>query len=130
DGVALTFESSTPEPIAGRPAVGVVTQSGALAGALRIALLAKGLGVSYAVSTGNEADLAAEDFLAFLLDDADTRAVVLFVEQIRRPQLLLALAERARERTKPIVLLHPGKSTRARASARSHTGAPAGDHAV
>ena len=112
------------------PRRGVVTQSGALAGALRIALLAKGLGVSHAVSTGNEADLATEDFLAFLLDDADTRAVVLFVEQVRRPQLFLALAERARSLAKPIVLLHPGKSTRARASASSHTGALAGDHAA
>ena len=42
DGVALTFETIAPEPIAGRPAVGAVTQSGALAGALRIALSAKG----------------------------------------------------------------------------------------
>jgi acetate---CoA ligase (ADP-forming) len=130
DGVALTFESIAPEPIAGRPAVGAVAQSGALAGCLRLALLAKGLGVSHAVSTGNEADLATEDFLAFLLDDADTRAIALFVEQIRRPALFLSLAERARSFAKPIVLLHPGKSTRARASASSHTGALAGDHAV
>jgi acyl-CoA synthetase (NDP forming) len=130
DGVALTFETITPEPIAGRPAVGVVTQSGALAGALRIALAAKGLGVSHAVSTGNEADLTAEDFVEFLLADPATRAIALFVEQIRRPQVFLALAERARSLHKPIVLLHPGKSTRARASASSHTGALAGDHAV
>jgi acetate---CoA ligase (ADP-forming) len=130
DGVALTFETIAPERVAGRPAVGAVTQSGALAGALRLALAAKGLGVSYAVSTGNEADLAAEDFVAFLLDDPDTRAIALFVEQIRQPQMFLSLAERARSLAKPIVLLHPGKSIRARASATSHTGALAGDHAV
>src|SRR5262249_1013760 len=130
DGVALTFETIAPEVIVGRPAVGVVTQSGALAGALRIALSAKGLGVSHAISTGNEADLTAEDFVAFLLDDPTTRAFALFVEQIRRPQAVLALADRARALRKPIVLLHPGKGTRARESARSHTGALAGDHAV
>jgi acyl-CoA synthetase (NDP forming) len=130
DGVALTFEAIAPEPIAGRPAVGAVAQSGALAGCLRLALMSKGLGVSHAVSTGNEADLATEDFLAFLLDDAQTRAIALFVEQIRRPQLFLSLAERAKSLAKPILLLHPGKSMRARASANSHTGALAGDHAV
>jgi acetate---CoA ligase (ADP-forming) len=130
DGVALTFETVAAEPIAGRPAVAAVAQSGALAGALRIALLAKGLGVSHAISTGNEADLSAEDFVAFLLDDPDTRAIALFVEQIRRPQEFMALADRARALEKPIVLLHPGKSRRARDSASTHTGALAGDHAV
>jgi acyl-CoA synthetase (NDP forming) len=130
DGVALTFETIAPEPIANRPAVGVVTQSGALAGALRIALSAKGLGVSHAISTGNEADLIAEDFIAFLLDDPQTRAVALFLEQIRRPQTFLSLAARARALRKPIILLHLGKSARARASASTHTGALAGDYAV
>jgi acetate---CoA ligase (ADP-forming) len=130
DGVALTFETIAPEPIAGRPAVGAVTQSGALAGALRIALSAKGLGVSHAVSTGNEADLTAEDFIAFLLDDPQTRAVALFLEQIRRPQTFLSLAARARSLRKPIILLHPGKSARARESASTHTGALAGNYAV
>jgi len=130
DGVALTFETIAPEPIAERPAVGAVTQSGALAGALRIALSAKGLGVSHAVSTGNEADLTAEDFVAFLLDDPQTRAIALFLEQIRQPQTFLSLAARARSLRKPIILLHPGKSVRARASASTHTGALAGDYAV
>jgi acyl-CoA synthetase (NDP forming) len=130
DGVALTFETIAPETIAERPAVGVVTQSGALAGGLRIALSAKALGVSYAVSTGNEADLTAEDFVAFLLDDPQTRAVALFVEQIRRPQTFLSLAAHARSLRKPIILLHPGKTVRARSSAITHTGALAGDYAV
>jgi acetate---CoA ligase (ADP-forming) len=130
DSVALTFETIAPEPIAGRPAVAAVTQSGALAGALRIALSAKGLGVSHAISTGNEADLTAEDFLAFLLDDPQTRVVALFLEQIRRPQTFLSLAARARSLRKPIILLHPGKSARAQASASTHTGALAGDYAV
>jgi acetate---CoA ligase (ADP-forming) len=130
DGVALTFETIAPEAISGRPAVGVVTQSGALAGALRIALSAKGLGVSHAISTGNEADLTAEDFVAFLLADPQTRAVALFLEQVRQPQKFLSLAAQARALRKPIVLLHPGKSVRARESASTHTGALAGDHAV
>src|SRR5258707_15155396 len=72
----------------------------------------------------------SEDYLAFLLDDAMTRVITVFAEQIRRPQRFLKLAARAREAGKAIVLLHPGRSAAARASAQSHTGALAGDHAI
>ncbi|MBV8837926.1 MAG: acetate--CoA ligase family protein, partial [Alphaproteobacteria bacterium] len=46
------------------------------------------------------------------------------------PQKFLSLADRARGAGKPIVVMHPGRSQHARASASSHTGALAGDHAV
>src|SRR5258707_14946568 len=73
----------------------------------------------------------SEDYLEFLLNDAMTRVITVFAEQIRRPQRFLALAARAREAGKAIVLLHPGRSAAARAAAQSHTGAlAAGDHAV
>ena len=97
---------------------------------LRLALLAKELNLSCVVSTGNEAQLTTEDFLAFLIDDDATQVIVLFMEQVRDPALFLALAARARERGKPIVLMHPGRSARAQASARTHTGAMVGNHAV
>src|SRR6202035_1097504 len=59
-----------------------------------------------------------------------TEVIVLFIEQVRDPALFLALAARARELKKPIVLMHPGRSARAQDSARSHTGAMVGNHAV
>ena len=131
DGVALTFEPNAQRPEANaQPAVGVVAQSGALAAIMRMAFTAKGLSLSHAISTGNEADLTAEDFVALLIEDAQTRAIALFIEQVRRPQTFLALSRRARAAGKPIVLMHPGRSRRARASASSHTGALAGDYAV
>jgi acyl-CoA synthetase (NDP forming) len=97
---------------------------------LRLSLQAKGVPVSYAISTGNEADLGAEDFLSFLIEDEATRVIVVFAEQFRHPRTFLALAVKAREAGKPIVLMHPGRSARAQESARSHTGALTGDHAV
>lgn len=131
DGVALTFEPNVQQPPAGdQPAIGIVAQSGALAAIMRMALSAKGLGVSHVISTGNEADLGAEDFLGVLIEDTRARVAALFLEQIRRPQRFLTLAARARQLKKPIVLMHPGRSQRARQSASSHTGALAGDHAV
>ncbi len=130
DRVALTFEPlALPPPRQGR-AAGVVTQSGAMCSTLRLALLAKELNLSCVVSTGNEAHLTTEDFLRFLVDDASTNVIVLFMEQVRDPARFLALAARARELKKPIVLMHPGRSARAQDSARSHTGAMVGNHAV
>jgi acyl-CoA synthetase (NDP forming) len=130
DGVALSFEPMAPHGLADRPAIGIVAQSGAMAASLRSAMLAKGIAVTYAISTGNEAVLGVEDFLAYLIEDDATRVVALFVEHIRKPRLFLKLAAAARARGKPLVLLHPGRSARARESARSHTGALAGNHAV
>jgi acyl-CoA synthetase (NDP forming) len=130
-GAALTFEFNVELPPANAgPKIGMAAQSGAMAAIMRMAFLAKGLGVTFYISTGNEADLTVEDFLGALIDDADTQVAALFVEQIRRPRVFLELAHRARAAGKPIVVMHPGRSQRARTSASSHTGALAGDHAV
>jgi acyl-CoA synthetase (NDP forming) len=130
--VALTFEPlELPAPSQGvGRAIGVVTQSGAMCSTLRLALLAKELNLSCVVSTGNEALLTTEDFLEFLIADEATQVIVLFMEQVRDPARFLALARRARDQKKPIVLMHPGRSVRAQDSARSHTGAMVGEHAV
>jgi len=129
-GIPLTFEALGEKPTLNGPGIGVIAQSGAMAGTIRYALTGKGLPVSHVISTGNEADLGAEDFLAYLIGDAATSAITLFLEQIRRPKRFMELAARARRAGKPIVLLHPGRSAKAREAAQSHTGALAGDHAV
>jgi acetate---CoA ligase (ADP-forming) len=52
----------------------------------------------------------------------------LIVEQLRSPKRFLALVRQARSAGKYVVLLHPGASKAARASAATHTGALAGDY--
>jgi acyl-CoA synthetase (NDP forming) len=128
--IPLTFEILAAPPPARGPSIGIIAQSGAMAGTIRYALTGKGLPVSHVVSTGNEAGLGAEDFLAHLVDDTATSTITLFLEQIRRPRLFLRLAARARGKRKPVILLHPGRSTRAREAAQSHTGALAGNYEV
>jgi acyl-CoA synthetase (NDP forming) len=130
-GAALTFEFNVERPSAqAGPNIGMAAQSGAMAVIMRMAFLSKGLGITFYISTGNEADLGIEDFLNALVDDAGTKVVALFVEQIRRPQTFLKAAHRARAIGKPIVLMLAGRGQRARSSARSHTGALAGDYAT
>jgi acyl-CoA synthetase (NDP forming) len=130
NGAALSFDVLAAQRADDRPGVGIVAQSGAMQTSLRLALLAKELNLTYSISTGNEADLCAEDFLAVLVDDPQTCVIVMFAEQIRHPRAFLALAARAHAMGKPIVLMHPGRSQRAQASALSHTGSFTGDHAV
>lgn len=128
-GVPLTFERIQPMKLNG-PGVAVVAQSGAMTGNIREALRSRGLPIAYSISTGNEAVLSAEEVLASLVDDEMAASFAVFVEQIRDPRAFLSVARKARDKGKPVVLMHPGRSQRSREAAQSHTGAMAGDHAV
>jgi len=127
DKVPLTFvETLCRQP--GGPAVGVISQSGAMAAVLATMLLARDIPVSYTVSTGNEAASGVEDYVGWLVDDPHTKVVAMIVEQFRQPQAFLAAARALRQAGKLVILLHPGTSSAARESAATHTGAMAGDH--
>lgn len=129
-GIPVTFEPVEPYPCNGRPGVAVLAQSGAMAANLRDSFIGRGQPITLAFSTGNEALMGLEDVLAHLIADPQTTVIAMYAEQIRRPGLFLELAARARQAGKPIVLLMPGRSARAREAAQSHTGALAGDRAV
>ncbi len=127
--VPLTFvETNMKSPPAGVRAVGIASQSGALAAVLATTLHPRECYVSTSVSTGNEAASGVEDYVEWLVDDADTHVIAMYVENFRRPKAFIAAARRARAAGKPIVLLHPGKSEKAQESAATHTGAMAGDY--
>lgn len=127
-GVHLGFGPNTPDPVDARPSVAVLAQSGAMAASMRLSSRTRGLRASYSVATGNEAVTGVEDYLAEIVDDPATDAIAIYAEQLRKPRLFLELAARARRNGKPIVMLHPGRSERARVSATSHTGALSGDY--
>jgi acyl-CoA synthetase (NDP forming) len=128
DGVPLTFVVTPMAKFGHAPGIAIVSQSGAMAAVLGVSLRHHGLKISYSVSTGNEAASGVEDFLAYMIEDENTAVIAMIVEQFRKPKRFLALVHRAREAGKPIVLLHPGSSSAARASAATHTGALAGDY--
>ena len=107
--------------------VAFVGQSGGLVGHFQRATDGRGIPLSYVISTGNEAGLEGTDFLEFLVQDRATRVIVLYCEEIRRPQAFLAAIRSARAAGKPVVLMQAGRSAKARKSAQSHTGALIGD---
>ncbi len=90
----------------------------------------RGLGFSYAVSSGNEADLDLADYLDFLVDDPHTKQIVLFIEGIRRGDAFMRAAGRALAAGKPVLAIKTGATAKSRAAAHSHTGAIGGDYAA
>ncbi|MFV0644925.1 MAG: acetate--CoA ligase family protein [Sphingomonadaceae bacterium] len=127
DRIPLTFVETVCRPPEGR-AIGVISQSGAMAAVLATTLLSRNLGVSYTISTGNEAASGVEDYVSWLVGDPHTNVVAMIVEQFRNPQEFLKAARALNDAGKLVVLLHPGKSSAARESAATHTGAMAGDY--
>src|SRR5919197_4106743 len=102
--------------------VAVVLQSGQMASSIATPLSDRGIGFTYIVSSGNEADLEAADFMRYFVEDPGVKVIGAFIEQFRSPEKLVAVAELAAERGKPIVVLKLGRSEGARRAARAHTG--------
>src|SRR5215467_13265314 len=116
-------ELRDPAGLAGN--VGIVSQSGAFC----ISLLTdiRRFGFSHVVSSGNEAVLAAADYLEYLVDDSNTRVIGCFIETVRQPDRFVAALDRAAERDKPVVVLKVGRVERTRHAIATHTGGSAGD---
>ncbi|MGY5803746.1 acetate--CoA ligase family protein, partial [Rhizobium sp. LEGMi12c] len=130
DRIPLTFIETASEELGARAGIAIVSQSGAMAAVLGVTFASRDLGLSYSISTGNEAASGVEDYVEFLVQDTSTRVIAMIVEQFRKPARFLAAARKAYAKGKRIVLLHPGRSSAARESAATHTGAMAGDYQV
>ena len=107
-------------------AIGVVSQSGGILGALLSRAAARGIGLSALVSTSNEVDLELSDFIAHLADDPSTRVIALYIETVRHPEKFRAACLKAAAAGKPVVAFKVGRSEAGARAAVSHTGAMAG----
>ena len=75
---------------------------------------------------GNEADLGAGEFLDYMVQDASTDVILLFIEGIRDVDKFLAAARRAAETGKPVIVTKVGRSGAGERAAASHTASMAG----
>ncbi len=88
-----------------------------------------GFGLSAVISVGNQADLGFNDFLKFARDDANTRAIVLYIEEIKNGrEFMNVVREVAKE--KCVVAIKSGASKKGQKAASTHTGAVAGNYEV
>ncbi len=123
-----TFPTAT--PLLKKGPVGLIFQSGGSLGNWIKGATERGIGFSYAVSSGNEVSLDLVDYLSFLVDDPDTKVITLMVEGIRRPNEFMSVAEQALNKGKPILVVKLGRSEMGKRQAISHTGALAGTDEV
>ncbi|MBM3361922.1 MAG: bifunctional acetate--CoA ligase family protein/GNAT family N-acetyltransferase [Betaproteobacteria bacterium] len=106
-----------------------LTQSGALATALLDWAKERGIGFSHFISLGDSADVDFGDLLDYLATDAQTQAILLYVESIRHARKFMSAA-RAAARNKPVILVKAGRAPEGARAAASHTGALAGSDEV
>ena len=106
-----------------------VSQSGALATAMLDWANGRGIGFSHFISLGDSADVDFGDMLDYLASDADTRAILLYIESVHGARKFMSAA-RAAARNKPVIVVKSGRAPDGAKAAASHTGALAGSDAV
>src|SRR5439155_3441109 len=106
--------------------IAIVAQSGGIGFAIKHRAKEIGVAISYCVSTGNEGDLGAGEFLEYMVQDSSTDVILLFIEGIRDVDKFLAAARRAAEIGKPVIVTKVGRSGAGERAAASHTASMAG----
>lgn len=124
-GINTTFDPISPKP--GK--IAFISQSGAIISTIVDWSLPEEIGFSAVISIGNQADLSFEDFLVYAGDDPHTRAIILYIEEIRNGKRFMEIARRITAK-KPIVAIKSGSSRIGRMTAASHTGSLAGSFEV
>lgn len=112
--------------VATKRRIGIVAQSGGIGFAIFNRAKALGIALSYVISAGNEADLGAGEFFEYLVQDASTDVILLFIEGVRDVDKFLAAARRAAETGKPVIVTKVGRSDAGERAAASHTASMAG----
>jgi acetate---CoA ligase (ADP-forming) len=108
--------------------IGVIAQSGGIGFSLFNRGKAAGLGFSYVISTGNEADLGMADFLDYMVEDENTGAVMLFCEAARNGPAFVAALAKARRLGKPVIAIKVGRSAAGTRASASHTASLSGSY--
>lgn len=124
-GINTTFD-----PISPRPGnIAFISQSGAIISTIVDWSLPEEIGFSAVISIGNQADLSFEDFLLYTAGDPNTRAIILYIEQIREGTRFMKIAREV-TRTLPVVAIKSGSSKIGQVAAASHTGSLSGSFDV
>ena len=120
-----SFAASTPKS----GDLALISQSGAIATGLVEWAASRAIGFSAIVSLGDSIDVDFADLLDFFALDRATRAILLYVEQIKDARKFMSAA-RAAARVKPVVVVKSGRHRQGAKAAETHTGALAGSDAV
>jgi len=123
--VDTTYVKKSPNP----GNIAFISQSGAIVNTVVDWSLVRGIGYSMVVSVGNQADLNFFDYLRAADADPNTRAIIMYVEQIKNGKAFLEVVSEVTKH-KPVIALKAGSSKRGQAAAASHTGSLSGSWEV
>lgn len=128
-GVLGTFVENSFKGAPRPTSIGLVSQSGAVGGALAQAM-EHGTSFSHMLTCGNASDIDVADQVAYLANEPSCKAVACLFEGMADPRRFLAAAELCRLAGKPLVVHKMGTSERGAQAAVSHTGSVAGSQAA
>jgi len=120
-----TFSASNIKP----GHVAILTQSGALGVAMIGKTSVDNLGLSAIVSTGNKCDIDETDLLRYLIPQAQTKVILMYIEGVKNGVQLISTLKWATAK-KPVIVIKSGRSKRGAMAAASHTGSLAGSDKV
>ena len=123
-----TFLKKMPEP----GQIAFISQSGALGSAILDWAVSSHIGFSMFISLGSMLDIDFGDLIDYLGEDPNTRSILIYmegIEDIKRARKFMSAA-RGFARTKPILILKPGKYEAGAKAAKSHTGSMVGSFEV
>ncbi len=122
--------NATFDPISPRPGhIAFISQSGAIITTVVDWSITEEVGFSAVISVGNQADFGFVDFLKLAEIDTETKAIILYIEEIKNGKEFMNIVEKVSEK-KPIVAIKSGSSERGQKAAASHTGSLAGSYEV
>jgi acyl-CoA synthetase (NDP forming) len=110
--------------------IGIVSQSGAFGMYLAYAAQCRGMGVRYAITTGNEADIDLSACLLWMAHRPEVEVILCYAEGVRDGATFLAALRAAHAARKPVIITKVGASSTGARAASSHTAALAGADAV
>jgi acetate---CoA ligase (ADP-forming) len=105
--------------------ISVISQSGAICGAIIRWADLKEIGLAKVISIGNKADISEIDLLEALADDDETEVIVGYLESIVDGKEFIRAAEKVTQK-KPVIIFKAGTSSAGMKAASSHTGSLAG----
>lgn len=107
--------------------IGFLSQSGALCTAVLDYAQAKHIGFSKFISFGNKADISEIDLLYYLMNDEETKVILMYLEEISDGKALINAARDVIQKSgKPILIIKSGRTEEGASAAASHTGSLAG----
>ena len=110
-----------------RGRVSYIAQTGNFAThTMKYILSGEHFGVSRVIGLGNKIDIDESEALQFLGDDPETKAIIMYLESIKRPRQFLEIARKV-TRTKPVVMLKSGSTVAGKNAAVAHTAAMAAE---